>query len=188
MGIGVDVEKLDGFRLPTEDEKGRYCNECIRKINSELVPIAIWLVIVSPVCILMLLSLIGYISDETFIIDGKFMVLLLAVLCMFVVEYSLLSYINSEKLKRKSLREGDIWVLDCKAYDGNIVTDTTGGELFIETLKGQKCRQSFLVDTDLATDCCKCLEKGSNDKSDCSEGYVPLVLVSCCFDYWVLRR
>ena len=188
MGIEVVVEKLDGFRLPTEDEKERYCNECIRKINSELVSITIWLVIVSPVCILMLLSLIGYINDETFVIDGKFMVLLLAVLCMFVVEYFLLSYINSEKLKRKSLREGDIWVLDCKAYDGNIVTDTTGGELFIETLKGQKCRQSFLVDTDLATDCCKCLENGSDNIGNCSEDYVPLVLVSCRFDYWVLRR
>lgn len=74
MGIGVDVEKLDGFRLPTEDEKERYCNEFIKKVNSELVPITIWLVIVSPVCILTLLSLIGYISDETFLIDGKYMI------------------------------------------------------------------------------------------------------------------
>lgn len=184
MGTGVDVEKLEGFRLPTEDEKERYCNECIKKINSELVLITIWLVIISPVCILMLLSLTGYIIDETFVIDGKFMVLLLLVLCMSVVEYFLLSYMNSGKLKRKSLRKGEFLVLDCKAYDGNIVTDTTGGELFIETLKGQKCRQSFLVDTDLATDCCKCLEKGSDD---IDKGYVPLVLVSCCLDYWVLR-
>lgn len=188
MGTGVDIGKLDGFRLPTEDEKERYCNECIKKINSELVLITIWLVIISQVCILMLLSLTGYIIDETFVIDGKFMVLLLPVLCMSVVEYFLLSYMNSGKLKRKSLRKGEFLVLDCKAYDGNIVMDTTGGELFIETLKGQKCRQSFLVDTDLATDCCKCLENGSNNKSVCSEGYVPLVLVSCCFDYWVLRR
>ena len=59
MGTGVDVEKLEWFRLPTEDEKERYCNECIKKINSELVLITIWLVIISPVCILMLLSLTG---------------------------------------------------------------------------------------------------------------------------------
>ena len=185
MGTGVDIEKLNGFRLPTEDEKERYCNECIKKINSELVLITIWLVIISPVCILMLLSLTRYIIDETFVINGKFMVLLLLVLCMSVVEYFLLSYMNSGKLKRKSLRKGEFLVLDCKAYDGNIVTDTTGGELFIETLKGQKCRQSFLVDTDLATDCCRCLENGNDD---INKGYVPLVLVSCCLDYWVLRR
>lgn len=112
MGTGVDVDKLDGFRPPVGDEKERYCNECIKKINSELVLITIWLVIISPVCILMLLSLTGYIIDETFVIDGKFMVLLLPVLCMSVVEYFLLSYMNSGKLKRKSLRKGDFLVLD----------------------------------------------------------------------------
>lgn len=181
MGTGVDVDKLDGFRPPVGDEKEMYCNECIKKINSESILIIIWLVIMSQVCVLMWLSLIGYISNETFVINGEFMIFLLVVLCMSAVEYFLLSYINSLKVKRKSLRVGNFWVLDCKVYDGNAVTDTTGGEVFIETLEGQKCKQSFLVDTNLATECCKYLEKGTDD-------YIPLVLISCCFDYWILRR
>mgnify|MGYP004648032153 CR=1 FL=1 len=181
MGTGVDVDKLDGFRPPVGDERERYCNECIKRLNSESIPIIIWLIIISPVCVLMWLSLIGYISGETFVIDGEFMVFLLVVLCMSVVEYFLVSYINSGRIKKKSLRVGNFWVLDCKAYDGNVVTDTTGGEVFIETLGGQKCRQSFPVGTDLAIECCKYLEKGTDD-------YIPLVLISCCFDYWILRR
>ena len=182
MGIGVDIKDLRGFRLPTEEEKEKYGKECIAKIKSELIPNLIWLIIISPVCVLMWLTLIGYVTNENLLLNGDFMVMVLAVLCISVVEYFLVSSRNSSRLRIKDLKEGSFWVLDCKVYDVNLITDTTGGEVFIETLTDQKCRYGFIVGTDLATECYKCIKNSSNGD------YVPLVLVGCCFEYWVLRR
>lgn len=167
----VDKDRLEGFRSPTETEKGKITDYFRTKISGELRPMTFWTVICGAFAGGFLLNFAANVNPG----DRKEDMICLVFLCvMAVIIFNLRLSRKKKKMLLHTIIDGKYGLMECKVYEERFDISLTGeAEVRVYNEKGQYCNTFFTIDEITAK---KCKENE----------HVCLLLLKCGDDFYEL--